>query len=83
MEVPEVKRLKLHKEENARFKRLLAEAMCYAMGLSQRRAGLSLSICRYADQRPAADAQLSVRITELALWLSAYLEASSARRLLR
>lgn len=45
--------------------------MCEATGLSQRRvcrlAGLSLSTCRYAVQRPAADAQLSTRITELAL----------------
>lgn len=45
--------------------------MCEATGLSQRRArrlaGLSLSTCRYAVQRPVADAQLSVRITELAL----------------
>jgi putative transposase len=44
--------------------------MCDATGLSQRRAcrlaGLSLSTCRYAVQRPVADAQLSVRITELA-----------------
>ncbi|EOD8996126.1 IS3-like element ISKpn34 family transposase, partial [Klebsiella variicola] len=42
-----------------------------AKGLSQRRAcrlaGLSLSTCRYSAQRPAADAQLSLRITELAL----------------
>lgn len=40
-------------------------------GLSQRRAcrltGLSLSTCRYEAQRPAADAHLSGRITELAL----------------
>ena len=45
--------------------------MCEATGLSQRRAcrlaGLSLSTCRYSAQRPAADAQLSLRITELAL----------------
>jgi len=45
--------------------------MCYATGLSQRRAcrltGLSLSICRYDAQRPAPDAHLSGRITELAL----------------
>jgi putative transposase len=45
--------------------------MCDATGLSQRRAcrlaGLSLSTCRYSAQRPAADAQLSLRITELAL----------------
>lgn len=45
--------------------------MCEAKGLSQRRAcrlaGLSLSTCRYSAQRPAADAQLSLRITELAL----------------
>ena len=45
--------------------------MCDATGLSQRRAcrltGLSLSICRYDAQRPAADAHLSGRITELAL----------------
>ncbi|HFK3783459.1 TPA: IS3 family transposase [Klebsiella oxytoca] len=94
MEVPEVKRLKSLEEENARLKKLLAEAMldkeglqvalgpkvlttdqkreavefmCDATGLSQRRAyqltGLSLSTCR----RPAADAHLSGRITELAL----------------
>ena len=41
------------------------------MGLSQRRAcrlaGQLLSTCRYSTQRPAADAQLSLRITELAL----------------
>ncbi|HBS6754083.1 TPA: IS3-like element ISKpn34 family transposase, partial [Klebsiella pneumoniae] len=98
MEVPEVKRLKSLEEENARLKKLLAEAMldkealqvalgrkllttdqkreavevmCEAKGLSQRRAcrlaGLSLSTCRYSAQRPAADAQLSLRITELAL----------------
>ncbi len=45
--------------------------MCEAMVLSQRRAcslaGLSLSTCRYSAQRPAADAQLLLRITELAL----------------
>jgi len=45
--------------------------MCEASGLSQRRAcrlaALSLSTCRYSAQRPAADAQLSLRITELAL----------------
>jgi hypothetical protein len=45
--------------------------MCDATGLSQRRAcrltGLSLSTCRYSAQRPAADAHLSGRITELAL----------------
>jgi len=45
--------------------------MCDATGLSQRRAcrltGLSLSTCRYEAQRPAADAHLSERITELAL----------------
>ena len=45
--------------------------MCDAPGLSQRRAcrltGLSLSTCRYEAQRPAADAHLSGRITELAL----------------
>lgn len=45
--------------------------MCDASGLSQRRAcrltGLSLSTCRYEAQRPAADAHLSGRITELAL----------------
>ncbi len=44
--------------------------MCDATGLSQRRAcrltGLSLSTCRYDAQRPAADAHLSGRITELA-----------------
>ncbi|HDL8434484.1 IS3 family transposase [Yersinia enterocolitica] len=98
MEVPEVKRLKSLEEENARLKKLLAEAMldkealqvalgrkllttdqkreavmlmCDATGLSQRRAcrltGLSLSTCRYEAQRPAADAHLSGRITELAL----------------
>ncbi|MBH2548055.1 IS3 family transposase [Serratia marcescens] len=98
MEVPEVKRLKSLEEENARLKKLLAEAMldkealqvalrrnvlttgqkreavvlmCDATGLSQRRAcrltGLSLSTCRYYAQRPAADAHLSGRITELAL----------------
>jgi hypothetical protein len=43
--------------------------MCDATGLSQRRAcrltGLSLSTCRYDAQRPAADAHLSGRITEL------------------
>lgn len=42
-----------------------------AIGLSQRRArrltGLSLSTCRYEAQRPAADAHLSGRISELAL----------------
>ena len=46
------------------------EVICDATGLSQRRAcrlaGLSLSTCRYSAQRPAADAQLSLRITELA-----------------
>ncbi len=45
--------------------------MCDATGLSQRRAGkltgLSLSTSRYEAQRPAADAHLSGRITELAL----------------
>ena len=45
--------------------------MCDATGLSHRRAcrltGLSLWICRYKAQRPAADAHLSGRITELAL----------------
>lgn len=45
--------------------------MCEVAGLSQRRAcrlaGLSLSTCRYSAQRPAADAQLSLRITEVAL----------------
>jgi len=45
--------------------------MCDATALSQRRAcrltGLSLSTCRYEAQRPAADAHLSGRITELAL----------------
>lgn len=45
--------------------------MCDATGLSQRRAcrltGLSLSTCRYEAQRPAADAHLSGRITELAM----------------
>ena len=52
-------------------KREAVEIMCEATGLPQRRAcrlaGLSLSTCRYAVQRPVADAQLSVRITELAL----------------
>ncbi|WP_457184411.1 IS3 family transposase [Pantoea agglomerans] len=98
MEVPEVKRLKSLEEENARLRKLLAEAMldkealqvapgrkllttdqkrevvvlmCDATGLSQRRAcrltGLSLSTWRYDAQRPAADAHLSGRITELAL----------------
>lgn len=47
--------------------------MCDATGLSQRRVcrltGLSLSICRYDAQRPATDAHLSGRITELALEL--------------
>lgn len=42
-----------------------------ATGLSQRRAcrltDLSLSTCRYDAQRPAADAHLSGRITELAI----------------
>lgn len=45
--------------------------MCDATGLSQRRAcrltGLFLSTGRYDVQRPAADAHLSGRITELAL----------------
>ncbi len=45
--------------------------MCDATGLSQRRAcrlaGLSLPSCRYSAQRSVADAQLSLRITELAL----------------
>jgi len=45
--------------------------MCDATGLSQRRAcwltDLSLSTCRYDAPRPAADAHLSGRITELAL----------------
>jgi len=45
--------------------------MCGVAGLSQRRAcrlaGLSLSTCRCSAQRPAADAQLSLRITVLAL----------------
>lgn len=45
--------------------------MSDATGLSQRRAcrltGLRLSTCRYEAQRPAADAYLSGRITELAL----------------
>jgi len=45
--------------------------MCDATSLSQSRAsrltGLSLSTCRYDAQRPAADAHLSGRITELAL----------------
>ena len=46
------------------------EARCEATGLSQRQArrlaGLSLSTCRYSSQRLAADAQLSLRIIELA-----------------
>ena len=50
--------------------------MCDATGLSQRRAcrlaGLSLSTCRYDAQRPAADAHLSGRITELALGAQAF-----------
>lgn len=45
--------------------------MCDATGLSERRTcrltGLSLSTCRYEAPRPAADAHLSGRITELAL----------------
>lgn len=45
--------------------------MCDAIGLSQRRAcrltDLSLSTCRYGVPRPAVDAHLSGRITELAL----------------
>ncbi|GKP30646.1 transposase [Klebsiella pneumoniae] len=57
MEVPEVKRLKSLEEENARLKKLLAEAML----------DKSLSTCRYEAHRPAADAHLSGRITELAL----------------
>ena len=52
-------------------KREAVVLMCDATGLSQRRAcmltGLSLSTCRYEAQRPAADAHLSGRITELAL----------------
>jgi len=52
-------------------KREAVEVMCEAAGLSQRRAcrlaDLSLSTCRYSAQRPAADAQLSLRIIELAL----------------
>lgn len=44
--------------------------MCDATGLSKRRScwltGLSLSTCRYDAQHPAADAHLSVCITELA-----------------
>lgn len=52
-------------------KREAVEFTCDATGLSQRRAcrltGLSLSTCRYEAQRPAADAHLSGRITELAL----------------
>ena len=96
--MPEVKRLKSLEEENARLRKLLAEAMldkaalqvaqgrkvlttdqkreavevmCEATDLSLRRAcrlaGLSLYTCRYSVQRPVADAQLSVRTTELAL----------------
>jgi putative transposase len=44
--------------------------MCDATGLSQRRAcrhRFILSTCRYEAHRPAADAHLSGRITELAL----------------
>ncbi len=45
--------------------------MCGTTGLSQRRAcrltGLSMSTSRYEAQRPASDAHLSGRITELAL----------------
>ncbi len=44
--------------------------MCDATGLSQRRAAayrFVLSTCRYEAQRPAADAHLSGRITELAM----------------
>nr|GME07234.1 IS3 family transposase [Ipomoea batatas]GME07342.1 IS3 family transposase [Ipomoea batatas] len=71
MEVPEVKRLKSLEEENARLKKLLAEAMldkeALQVALGRNLAGLSLSTCRYSAQRPAADAQLSLRITELAL----------------
>ncbi|HHT1050239.1 TPA: IS3 family transposase, partial [Escherichia coli] len=52
-------------------KREAVMLMCDATGLSQRRAcrltGLSLSTCRYEAHRPAADAHLSGRITELAL----------------
>lgn len=55
----------------AGHKREAVDVMCEATGLPQRRAcrlaGLSLSTCRYAVQRPVADAQLSVRIRELAL----------------
>ncbi|WP_152931529.1 IS3 family transposase [Pantoea agglomerans] len=51
-------------------KREAVEVMCDATGLSQRRAcrlaGLTLSTCRYSALRPDADAQLSLRITELA-----------------
>ncbi|MBL0896990.1 transposase, partial [Pectobacterium atrosepticum] len=54
MEVPEVKRLKSLEEENARLKKLLAEAMLDKEALQ-------------VAQRPAADAHLSGRITELAL----------------
>lgn len=47
------------------------ETMREATGLSQRRTGkitgLSISTCSYKVQRPAADAQLSARIAELAL----------------
>lgn len=43
------------------------EATCLSQRRACRLAGLSLSTCRYAVQRPVADAQLSVRITELAL----------------
>jgi len=43
--------------------------MCHTTGLLQhqacRLAGLSLSACCYSAQRPAADAQVSLRITEL------------------
>jgi len=52
-------------------KREVVVLICDATGLSKRRAcgltGLSLSTCRYDAQRPAADAHLSGRITELAL----------------
>jgi putative transposase len=52
-------------------KREAVEFMCHTTGLSQRRAcsptGLSLSTCRYEAPYPAADAQLSLRITELAV----------------
>lgn len=53
------------------LKREAMVVMYEAADLSKSRAcrlsGLPLSTCRYAARRPVADAQLSVRITELAL----------------